>query len=114
MAVELRDRYQFGVLPLLALMTLIAASLAAIRFASLPMAFRVGLGVYAVLMSIYLTLRVPYALRHLRGTSARWKKIRADRVELEEMIRRHKERRVESSPPSGQAATDREDGGAGE
>lgn len=100
-----RDRYQFGLLPLLALTTLVAAACAWLRVAGLPRSFQIGLGVYAVAMSVYLTLRVPYALRLLRGKSVRWKKIQADRREMEQLIQRHQQRQQhradnqDASPP---------------
>ncbi|MCO6458028.1 MAG: hypothetical protein J5I93_22215 [Pirellulaceae bacterium] len=98
-----RDRYQFGILPLLALTTLIAAACAWLRVADLPRSFQIGLGIYAVAMSVYLTMRVPYALRLLRGKSVRWKKIQADRREMEQLIQRHQQHRADNqdaSPPS--------------
>jgi hypothetical protein len=100
-----RERFQFGILPLLATMTLVAASLAAIRIANLPLGFRVGLAAYSALMILYLTLRVPYVLRDLLGTSTRWKRIRAERAELEEMVRRHQRAAAQRSHASQQAAS---------
>jgi hypothetical protein len=87
------DRYQFGILPLLALTTLVGAALAAIRLTHWPVSFRVVMAVYAIVMLTYITLRIPFLLKRLQGSAGEWQKIRRDRQELERLIDDHRRNR---------------------
>ena len=89
------ERFQFGIGSLLACMLGVIIAVALTRqFWTNPIVpgwLKLFLAALGGGMIGYITMRLPFLLRHLRGVSSRWKAIRKHRQELAEWTRQQRE-----------------------
>jgi hypothetical protein len=88
---------QFSIRRLLLLALLCAAIAAAGQVVELPPKFQVIFTFWWMALAAYLVFRLPYVALSLFGRTGRWKRLKAHRAELEEMVARKRREIQEAS-----------------